>query len=259
MLNNTSPLHVTLPQKMAQPGFAQGALEAINHVRDASGPCDLLPRFRRACFRLGAHSALYIQAIPDRPERWLHNALLVCEPVLSTAIRNCRSLRLHRWVRYAERQEDPIRLSELPAAELHSDDAVMLLAEHGFRSGLLVPTHGGNATGRFGLLCLGSPIEGDYDHPTSRGIQALAQALAQELNAWWLNHSRQQLRTTARLRSEDLQLLAMEREGLCSKEIARQTDSTVGSVDSRFQRINVKLGCASRKASAARCAAYGLI
>lgn len=259
MSANTPCLRLTLAQRVEQPEFAQHALQAINGLRGASDPCDLLQRFRRACTALGSHGGLYIQAVPETEDRWLHLALLACEPRLATAIRNCRSLQAHRWVRHAARQGDTVLLSDLADSEVRTDGAALLLRDHGFRSGLLVPTHGGTQTARFGLLCLGSPIAGDFENPAARPVFVLAQAMALELNAWWLAYTRCELRRSARLRSDDLQLLALERDGLSSKEIARVTGSSSASVDSRFQRIGAKLGCPSRKAAAAKAAAHGLL
>ena len=90
-------------------------------------------------------------------------------------------------------------------------------------------------------------------------MRLLGEALATELHQWWAVATRQQLRITAGLRDADLQLLGMEHEGLSTKEIARLLDMSCASVDSRFQRINVKMRCGSRKASAQRAACYGLI
>ncbi|TDP62071.1 sigma-70-like protein [Roseateles toxinivorans] len=63
----------------------------------------------------------------------------------------------------------------------------------------------------------------------------------------------------ADLHQRDLDLLTMEWQGLSTKEISQRTGMTAASVDSRFQRINSRLKCQIRKASAKRAAAQGLL
>jgi DNA-binding CsgD family transcriptional regulator len=61
------------------------------------------------------------------------------------------------------------------------------------------------------------------------------------------------------LRSDDLKLLALERQGLTTKQIARLVDTSIPAVDSRFQRVNAKMGTANRRHAALRAAIHGLL
>jgi DNA-binding CsgD family transcriptional regulator len=80
-----------------------------------------------------------------------------------------------------------------------------------------------------------------------------------ELHEWFADESRATLLRSSGLRVGDLELLAMERRGLVTKEIARTMGVSVDSVNSQFQRIEARLECPTRKAAARRAAEYGLI
>ena len=109
------------------------------------------------------------------------------------------------------------------------------------------------------MLCLGSRLPGDFEDGDTHLLSVLARALAAELHEWFFDEARESLLLTARLRAEDLQLLTMERRGLGTKAIANATGLSAASVNSRFQRIGVRLGCPTRAGAARRAAEYGLI
>ena len=137
--------------------------------------------------------------------------------------------------------------------------AIDLARKYGFKSCLIVPTPAGANLDRLEMLCLGSERDDDFEGSEARVVRALARSLAAELHDWLTSYLRRQLRESARLQERDLDLLALEWQGLGTKEISMRTGMSVASVDSRFQRINARLKCASRSASAKRAAAYGLL
>jgi DNA-binding NarL/FixJ family response regulator len=90
-------------------------------------------------------------------------------------------------------------------------------------------------------------------------IKSLSRSLAMELHEWWVRKIRDELLVTYRIGPEDLELLRLERAGESTKDIARRGNMTTAAVDSRFQRLNAKLGTPNRKATARLAAEYGLI
>lgn len=80
-----------------------------------------------------------------------------------------------------------------------------------------------------------------------------------ELHEWWLQRLRDDLVAATGITSMDLVLLNHESLGNTTKTIARLLGLSTGSVDSRFQRLNTKLGVANRKAAAHLATEYGLI
>ncbi len=87
----------------------------------------------------------------------------------------------------------------------------------------------------------------------------MATSLAMRLHEWQTAQLRQELLDLARLSEEDLELLRHERQGHRSKHIAIALNLNAMSVDSRWQRLNAKLGVSSRAAAASLAAEYGLV
>ena len=80
-----------------------------------------------------------------------------------------------------------------------------------------------------------------------------------ELHEWWIARVKEELVEAARLTVDDLALLSHEWRGHTTKRIALEQGTSPGSIDSRFQRLNAKLGVANRKDAARLAAEYGLL
>lgn len=138
--------------------------------------------------------------------------------------------------------------------------AIVELAEQfGFRSGVIVPAPSSGGLSRVGVLCLGSGTPGFFEGEGFAALKVAARSLAMELHEWWIGQIKRELITNARITEDDLVLLQHERLGHSTKTIAAALDTSASSIDSRFQRVNQKLGVPSRKAAATLAAEYGLI
>lgn len=225
------------------------ASAAVTALRDASDPCDLLAALFRITRAFGARASACVHVVPD-PERAPQLfVLLACEPERAYSHLQRESALDHPWLRYARAHSEPLWVASLQPAYPAEDHPA---------PALIVPTHSGGLTGRFGVLML-EMATGDCGSSESSEQRVLAEGVAHELHAWWMRRTRADLQREARLRSADLHLLDLERQGLASKQIARLLDSTVLAVDSRFQRINAKLGVANRRHAALRAAIHGLL
>ena len=132
--------------------------------------------------------------------------------------------------------------------------------QFGFRSAYIVPAPTSGGLSRVGVLCLGSSAApGFFDDDGYLTLKMLARALAMELHEWWIARIKRELVVNARLMDDDLALLAHERLGHSTKLIAAALDMSPNAMDSRFQRLNAKLGVPNRKAAAQLAAEYGLI
>jgi DNA-binding CsgD family transcriptional regulator len=136
---------------------------------------------------------------------------------------------------------------------------VELSTKYGFRSSLIVPAPSSGGLTRVGVLCLGSDSAGFFDDAGYPSFRMLARSLAMELHEWWIARIKRELIANVRLSDEDLQLLAQERLGHGTKAICSALQMSPTAVNSRFQRLNAKLGVPNRKAAAQLAAEYGLI
>lgn len=236
-----------------------GALDAIVRIHLAKDPPDLLERLMLATLAIGATASLYSAAIQEGGDERSSFSLFACDPRFALEHDVQRPLLNHPWFRFARTHTGPGTDHQIPLHPGADAEAIELAQRYGFKSCLVVPTPPGVDLERTEMLCLGSQREDAFEADDARLIRTLARSLAVELHDWLTGHLRQRLQEAARLREWDVHLLALERQGLGTKEISLRTGMSIASVDSRFQRINTRLNCASRKASARRATAYGLL
>ncbi|MBL0726134.1 sigma-70 region 4 domain-containing protein [Piscinibacter sp. HJYY11] len=235
------------------------ALDAITRIASAIDAPELLECLHVATDALGASGSLYTASIPENERETLNLSLYACDPTFAQQQRQLGPLVDHPWFRFARSHSMPGTHLEVELTHDSDAAAVALAARYGFRACLIVPVSQSAAANRVEMLCLGSDNSTLFEDPQTARIRTLARALAGELHDWLSRYLSARLREAARLQPSDIELLRMEYEGLGTKEIAQRTGMTSASVDSRFQRINVRMECASRKASARRAAAYGLL
>jgi len=259
-MSSIHPIHATSIRERARTlDYAAQALDAIVRIHQATDPPALLDRLMNATAAIGATASVYTAAIPEDGHEPSCFSLFACHPGFAQEQNSRGPLLNHPWFRFARTHTTPGTDHQIPLQHEADAAAIELARRHGFRSCLIVPTPAGADLDRLEMLCLGSDKEDDFEGGEARVVRTLARSLAAELHDWLTRYLRQRLQEAARLQERDVDLLAMEWQGLGSKQISLRTGLSVASVDSRFQRINARLKCASRKASAKRAAAYGLL
>ena len=208
---------------------------------------------------MGAAASVFTAAIPEGERDHSCFALFACHPAIAQLHRNGGLLLNHPWVRFACTHSMPGTNHQIDLRNEADAAAVRLASQHGFRSCLVIPMSVGAQTGRSEMLCIGSDTVDDFEGPEVRVVRSLAHALAAELHDWLTRHLMQRLRSMGQLHGVDIRLLVLQQQGLGTKAIALRTGMSLSAVNSRFQRINVQLGCSNRKRSAKRAAAYGLL
>jgi DNA-binding CsgD family transcriptional regulator len=208
---------------------------------------------------IGATASVYTAAIPESQTEASSFTLFACHPGFAQDLHASGQLLKHPWVRFA--QTHTIPGTDQQIALRHGPDvaAIELARQYGFRSCLVVPTPSGVNLERLEMLCLGSDQEAAFEGEDARMVRTLARALAAELHDWMTGHLKRRLREAAQLQPADVDLLALEWQGCGTKEIALHTGLSTAAVDSRFRRMNKRLGCSNRKDSARRAAAHGLL
>jgi DNA-binding CsgD family transcriptional regulator len=249
----------SIRNRSTSPNYAHQALDAITQIAAASDPPELLDRLAAATEALGATASVYSASIPEDGHETSGFSLYACHPAFALEHQGQGASRDHPWFRFACTHTMPGTDHQILPRHATDAAAIDLARRYGFRSALIVPTRARAGIDRLDMLCVGSVHADDFEGPEARAVRSLARALAAELQDWLTRHLRIRMQESARLQKLDIELLGMEWEGLGTKEICHRTGMTTASVDSRFQRINARLNCASRKASAHRAAAYGLL
>lgn len=259
MSTTNLPHLMPLKEVIQTPGYSTRVMNLIDRIHRAPDVPGVLEMLRSSAETMGAEASIYATAIPEDDRSQSVIVLLACDPAWGYAQQRACPINEHPWFVYAREHYSPIVGRHLAPETARQHEAIMIAQQHGFSSALIVPTPAGGGLGRFGILCLGSSQQGEFEGEDTHVFRVFARTLAMELHEWFANETRAWLLRTTRLRPRDLQLLAMERRGLCTKEIVHVTGLSTDSVDSRFQRINTRLACPNRKCAALRAAEYGLI
>ena len=118
---------------------------------------------------------------------------------------------------------------------------MLVSAQHGFRSGLVVPTHTSMAASRrMGLLYIGSELPADVGEPLLLRKRVQFGALGMELLLWWNNRLRKQAMRKYSLVDEEVDLLQLSKKGKVASEIAVLYDINLTAAYKRLNLIKEK-------------------
>lgn len=238
-------------------GFFDRAGEAIGRVAGARSEAEALSLLRDAAGCIGADAAMFCSLVHDVPVE--ARLMLVCDP--RWCLVHERSSPGHRlpWLDYAAECMEPVCASQLTALTPAQRTAFESAKRFGFQSMLIVPSPMVGTAVHVSVLVLGSRTTGFFEKSAHTALRVMARSLAMELHGWRLSRARVELIQRAQLTPTDIDLLRHERKGFRTKDIARNLRMTAPAIDSRFQRLNARLGVPSRKAAASLAATYGLV
>jgi DNA-binding CsgD family transcriptional regulator len=244
-------------EALAVPGYFDRAGEAICRVARAASESEALHLLREAAQCIGADAALFCSKLPDAPVQL--RFILACDPRWYLEYERTPTALAAPWLDYAAHCADPLCGSELACQAPGQADVIEAARRFGFGSMLIVPAPSARSTPHVSVLVLGSRRAGFFEDAPRTAIRVMARSLSMELHAWRLGQARRELIERAQLSETDIELLRQERKGCRTKDIARQLCMTAPAIDSRFQRLNARLGVPSRKAAASLAATFGIV
>lgn len=248
-----------LSQIVAAADYAQrtaAVAERIAVAKDQATVHGLLTEGVRA---LGAETAVFVSFIRDNADLSACRFMLVCDPGWCQRYLEAGCFAHDPWLAYAAHHSEPIAASSLPVLDAEGQRVIALAQQNGFASAALVPAHSGAGHSRISLLCLGSTRPGFFEGEGFGRFRLGARLLAAELHDWWLARIRRELIVKARITQADLELLRHEHQGHSSKRIAAELHVSKSSINSRFQRMNMKLGVPNRRLAARLAVECGLL
>ena len=248
----------TLLSVTSEPGYAGRVSEIVQSIPKAEDEAAALRLLSEAAHCLGADVAAFASFTRDDGSHESYRFLLACDASWCHEYEKTAWYGNDPWFAYALNHSDPARASEIPLGRKQRD-VVELASQFGFRSVVIVPAPSSGGLTRIGVLSLGSDTPGFFEGEGYVALRIAARGLAMELHQWWISQIKRELIKNARITPDDLVLLRLERVGHITKTIAEELDTSPCSIDSRFQRINQKLGVPNRKAAANLAAEYGLI
>lgn len=230
--------------------------ERISEARDQAAVHALLTEGVHA---LGAEHAVFVSFIRDNADLSACRFMLVCEPGWCQRYLEAGCFAHDPWLAYAAHHSEPTPASSLPVLDAEGQRVIALAQQNGFASAALVPAHSGAGHSRISLLCLGSTQPHFLEGEGFGRFRLGARLLAAELHDWWLARIRRELIVKARITQADLELLRHEHQGHSSKRIAAELNVSKSSINSRFQRMNMKLGVPNRRLAARLAVECGLL
>jgi DNA-binding CsgD family transcriptional regulator len=231
----------------------------VERIGSSTAQSDVLALLRACATALGAESALFVSFVRDNEDVSACRFMLACEPQWCQQYLDGGFIAHDPWLAYAAHHCEPIAASGLARADSEGQRVVELACRHGFASAALVPAHTGAGHSRISLLCLGSSQVGFFEGAGFGRFRLGARLLAAELHDWWLTRLRHELILKAHMSTADLELLLHEVRGHSSKQIAAELRVSETSINSRFQRMLVKLGVPNRRMAARLALECGLL
>lgn len=233
--------------------------DVAERIAQTTQQAAVLALLRDGAHALGAERAVFVSFVRDDADLSACRFLLACDPAWCQRYIEAGHMAHDPWLAYAAHNSAPIVASTLRIADPEGQRVVALAQGNGFASAVLVPAHSGAGHSRISLLCLGSDQPGYFEAGGFGRMRLSARVLAAELHEWWLSRIRRELLVRARITADDLELLRREYQGLSSKQIAAELDVSPSSINSRFQRMNCKLGVLNRRMAARLALECGLL
>lgn len=249
----------TLARIVAAANYTDHVATIAKHIGEARDQATVHALLVEGVHALGAENAVFVSFIRDNADLSACRFMLVCEPDWCQRYLEAGCFAHDPWLAYAAHHSEPIPASSLPVLDAEGQRVIALAQQNGFASAALVPAHSGAGHSRISLLCLGSTQPHFFEGEGFSRFRLAARLLAAELHDWWLARIRRELIVKARITQADLELLRHEHQGHSSKRIAAELNVSKSSINSRFQRMNMKLGVPNRRQAARLAIECGLI
>jgi len=242
-----------------RPDFDARVCAIARRIGAAVDEAEAVELLASAAAGLGADGACFVSFVQEDALQASYRYLLACDPQWGRDYVVNRWFEDDPWLTYAMNAAEPVRASELASTRGSLRPMVAAAAEAGFRSTVIVPAPATLGGARFAALYLGSDTGGFFEAEGYAAVRVLARIVAMEVNTWWMRAIRNELAAHVKLTAADLVLLRYEEQGHGSKVIAAALHTEPKTIDCRFQRLNMKLGAASRRAAVRLAKLYGLI
>lgn len=231
--------------------------ESISWIRGYETEAEVLDASRQIIVYFGFQTFVF-GALSRSGDREHHRYLVGCDPVWCFLYNENKWYAIDPCIEYALKNTSPALGSRIPVTTAGQERLLAAAAEHGFRSGMVVPAHS-PASARVGVLYLGTNEEEECVRQSYGRHRNLMRAFALELLEWWDAWLR--ITTVAELDLDaiDLELLQKAREHATSEEAARELGITLSRVNARYSRLNTKLAVSSKREALDKAVALGVI
>ena len=191
-------------------------------------------------------------------EREHYRYLVGCEPEWCFLYNQNKWYAIDPFIDYALKNTSPVLASDIPLNTRGQQRLMAEAAEHGFRSGIVVPAHSRSAI-RIGILYLGTSEGPERAHESFHKHRNLMRAFALELLEWWDAKLREAGLEALDLDELDVDLLTKAQEHATAEEASRELGVTLSCVRGRYERLTRKLEALNKRNAVEKAVALGLI
>ena len=240
-------------------GWWSGYCDAMRQLNEAVDDAGAIRALRLAAWAFGASGAMFSHVVQHDASLSVLRTLVACDTPWANAYAAEGWFEDDPWLRHAAQQTTTVQASDIATDGPRQQAVVDALRAHGFASAIVVPAPSNVGRSRIGMLCIGSTQSDYFAGAAFELLRPLVRGLAMELGDWWMRQLRAGLVARAHVTADDLKLLRHEAQGHSSKTIARSMGAQMAAIDSRFQRLNRRLGVACRRDAMRLGRLYGLI
>ena len=191
-------------------------------------------------------------------QREQYRYLVGCAPQWCYVYNQNKWYAIDPFIDYALHNTSPVLASDIPLSSSGQGRLLAAAAEHGFRSGVVVPAHSVSSIW-VGVLYLGTDEGPEHAQRSFSQHRNLMRAFALELLEWWDGKLRVDGLEDLELDELDIDLLYKAQEQATAEEAARELGITLSRVNSRYERLNRKLEVTSKRSAVEEALALGLI
>lgn len=231
---------------LSAPTALQHTQDALNQIKTYESAGQLVGLVKQIIQPYGLESFVFVSMRRDDDTRESYRYLIGCDPVW------CQHYRARNWytndpfMAHAVSDSTMVLGSAITTGSASQREMLEMAARYGFRSGMVVPAHGG-ANARIGVLYLGSALPPAQIESRLWANRFVMRQLAFELYEWWQAKLHAQSVLTQHLDGVDLKLLRDKREGYTTAQICARYGYSKAMVDTRLRRICEKLDVANMK------------
>lgn len=235
-----------------------GANEAVLRIKECESEVEIHSLLHPLIRFFGAQSFVFVTMRHDDVKRESYKYFIGCLPAWCQLYNQRKWYAIDPFVTYALSNSTPILGSGIVAESPGQADMLAAAGQYGFRSGMVIPAHGGSQS-RVGVLYVGSPLPPEEAEPRLLAHRAMLRAVSLELLEWWQAKLKSYELRDIKLDDDDVSLLALQREGYTAEETAQELGLTTSQVYNRYRRINSKLSVTNKKKAVERAVELGLL
>lgn len=231
--------------------------DSISWIRGYETETEVLDASRQIIVYLGFQTFVF-GALSRSGEREHYRYLLGCDPQWCFLYNENKWYAIDPYIDYALKHTSPALASQIPVTTAGQVRLLAAAAEHGFRSGMVVPAHSPAST-RIGVLYLGTNDDEERVRQSYGRHRNLMRAFGLELLEWWDAWLRTTTLSELDLDEIDLELLQKAQERATAEDAARELGLTLSRVKARYNRLISKLNVSNKREAAEKAMLLGLI